>query len=488
MTPKNLIVIMSDEHDARHMGASGSRHVRTPNLDRLARNSLRFASTYTPSPICVPARAAFATGDYVHRIGYWDNAFPYDGRIPSWGSILQQAGIRVESIGKLHYRNADLPTGFDRQHQPMHVANGHGMIWGSVRDPLPKLPFNNRMLGQVIGPGESNYTRYDRTIADRTINWLEDAAAQRNGEPWTLFVGFVAPHFPLIAPQEFFDLYPLHSIPPIKLRPAGGYQRHPWIEALDAHWPHDDSFVDEEERVRAVATYFALCSFLDANVGRILDTLQRAGLSETTRVIYTSDHGDNLGARGLWGKSTLYHESTLVPLVISGPDISPGVVQTPTSLLDLFPTILEASGLDPADHNDRPGRSLFSMRAGADDRDRVVFSEYHAVGAVSGAFLVRKGRWKYHHYVGLRPELFDLSQDPEETIDLAADPRHAGVIDEMQRELFAICDPIAVDRAAKAAQAALIDQFGGRESALQFGVAGATPAPQRPPANRSATR
>jgi choline-sulfatase len=488
MTAKNLIVIMSDEHDARHMGASGSRLMRTPNLDRLAERSLRFSSNYTPSPICVPARAAFATGDYVHRIGYWDNALPYDGRIPSWGSILQQAGVRVESIGKLHYRNADLPTGFDRQHQPMHVANGHGMIWGSVRDPLPQLPFTNRMLGEVIGPGESNYTRYDRTIADRTVAWLEEAAARNDGKPWTLFVGFVAPHFPLIAPQEFFDLYPLHAIPPIKLRPTAGYQRHPWIEALDAHWPHDESFVNEEERIRAVATYFALCSFLDFNVGRILDTLERSGLGETTRVIYTSDHGDNLGARGLWGKSTLYHESTVVPLLMSGPDIAPGVVDTPVSLLDLFPTILEASGVDPSVCNGKPGRSLLAMAPGSYDRHRVVFSEYHAVGAASGAFMVRKGRWKYHHYVGFRPELFDLAQDPEELVDLAGAPQYVDVIADMQRELLAICDPVAVDHAAKAAQAALIEQFGGRENALQFGVPGATPAPQRAPVQQSAPR
>ncbi len=478
MRPQHLIVIMSDEHDARHIGAYGSKIVQTPNLDRLAARSRRFVSAYTPSPICVPARAAFATGDYVHRIGYWDNAIAYDGRIPSWGNALQQAGRRVESIGKLHYRNAELPTGFDRQHSPMHVSGGHGMVWGSVRDPLPKLPFGNRMLGDVIGPGESSYTRYDRDIAGRAVAWLKDAAQTRAGEPWTLYVGFVAPHFPLIAPQEFYDLYPLDKIPPIKLRPDQGYRRHPWSEAYDAHWPHDDAFVNEEERVRAVATYFALCSFLDSNIGQVLDAVEQSGLGASTRIVYASDHGDNLGARGLWGKSTLYQESTHVPLMLSGPDVTPDVVQTPVTLLDLFPTILDASGVIDPHAVDKPGRSLFSLPAA--DPSRVAFSEYHAVGAASGAFMIRKGDWKYHYYVGFSPELFNLARDPEEFVDLAGDPSCGDVLADMHRELLAICDPVVVDRQAKAAQAALIEQFGGREKAMNFGAAGATPAPKQP--------
>lgn len=477
MDARNLVVIVSDEHDARYMGVSGSDLVKTPNLDRLGARARRFTNAYTPSPICVPARAALATGEYAHTTGYWDNAIPYDGRIPSWGSVLQRAGVRVESIGKLHYRDAALPVGFDRQHLPMHVAGGHGMVWGSVRDPLPKLPFINRMLGDVIGPGESTYTRYDRSVADCAVDWLEDASRRQSEKPWVLFVGFVAPHFPLIAPQEFCDLYPLDKIPPRKLLPSKGYRRHPWVEALNEYWPHDEAFHDEEERVRAVATYFALCSFLDSSVGRVIDALQRTDLAAATRIIYTSDHGDNLGARGLWGKSTLYNESTHIPLMLAGPDITPGVNEAPVSLVDLYPTILDACGVSE-DEASKPGRSLFSIGSRPEDADRVVFSEYHAVGATSGAFMIRKGRWKYHYYVDFQPELFDLQQDPEEFADLAGQPQYIDVLDDLHRELLTICDPVAVDRAAKAAQARLVEQFGGREGALQFGVPGATPPPR----------
>ena len=131
----NVLVLLADEHDPRVTGMVGHPMVQTPNLDALARRGTRFTNAYTPSPVCVPARAGLATGRWVHDIGYWDNAMGYDGREPGWGHTLQAAGVRVESIGKLHYRRADDPTGFDRQHEPMHLAEGVGQVWGSVRDP-----------------------------------------------------------------------------------------------------------------------------------------------------------------------------------------------------------------------------------------------------------------------------------------------------------------------------------------------------------------
>ena len=130
---RNLLVIMSDEHQARALGCAGHDFVKTPNLDRLASGGLRFASAYTPSPICVPARASFAVGRYVHQTRLWDNAMPYTGAIPGWGHALQAEGIAVESIGKLHYRAAEDPAGFDVEHIPMMVANGVGMVWASIR-------------------------------------------------------------------------------------------------------------------------------------------------------------------------------------------------------------------------------------------------------------------------------------------------------------------------------------------------------------------
>lgn len=481
MTAPNCLIIMSDEHDPRYMGVSGDSLVRTPNLDRLAARGARFTDAVTNSPICVPARASFATGAYVHDIGYWDNAIAYEGAIEGWGHALQRNGIRVESIGKLHYRDAADPAGFDTEHIPMNIYKGHGMVWGSIRDPLPhQNPHGTRMLGPYIGPGESSYTRYDHSVTDMALEWLENASGA--AEPWCLYVGLVAPHFPLVVAQEFFDLYPLDRLPPRKLHPRDGYQRHPWVQRQHEFWQTDELFEDDTERLCAIACYLGLVSWMDHNVGRILNALDTFGLSENTRVVYTSDHGDNVGHRGLWGKSNFYRESVAVPMIMAGPGIEPAVKRTPVSLLDLQPTILENFGIDAdraalPDDLRRPGESLLALANAADDPARAVFSEYHAAGSPSAGFMLRKGRWKYHHYVDFPPELFDLDADPEETHDLASDPGHADVLAQMEAALRTVCSPETVNDAAKRDQNALIERHGGRDKALYVGAPAATPVP-----------
>lgn len=470
----NVIVIMSDEHQARVTGHGGHPVVQTPNLDALAASSTVFDGAYTPSPICVPARASWATGRPVRDIAMWDNAMAYDGSTPGWGHALQQAGVRVESIGKLHYRRTEDPTGFDREILPMHIAGGIGQVWGSVRDPLPVRQHAD-LLVSWSGGGESDYTRYDRRICEAACRWITEAAGK--GRPFVLYVGFVAPHFPYIAPEEFYELYDPADVPVAKLHPDTGAERHPWVEAHAGVLPDLDASNTPEERRRSTAAYWGLVSSLDANVGKILDALDATGTAEETLTIYTSDHGENLGARGLWGKSMLYEESSRIPLIVNGPGVPAGrICSTPTSLLDGYATITQAAGVAA---DERPGtRSWCDLAGEPDDPDRVVISEYHAFGSPSAGFLVRRGDVKLHHYVGFEPELFDLAADPEELVNLADDPAYAETRAELEAELAAVCDPAAVDRAAKADQAALIERFGGREAALAAGTVAQTPVPE----------
>jgi choline-sulfatase len=473
--PNNVVVIMSDEHDPRHAGCSGSKIVKTPNLDRLAARGVRFSNAYTPCPICVPARGAFATGMRVHRARLWDNAIPYRGQIRGWGHVLQERGIAVESVGKLHYRAQGDKAGFDVEHIPMHVLGGHGMVWASIRDPYLKRFSEQRMIGARVGPGESTYTQYDAQVTDLAVEWLRRRA---KAGPFVLYVGFVAPHFPLIAPERFYDLYRDVELPPVKLDPKTGYLRHPWVQRYAEFEGTEEAFADAAERDRAFRAYFGLCSWLDHNVGRILDALDESGLGANTSVIYTSDHGDNLGARGVWGKSTLYEESVRVPMILAGPGRAPGVCATPVDLLDLFPTILDLAGIDPApEMADRPGKSLARIAAAAPDPERPILSEYHAAGSDTAAFMLRRGRYKFVHYVRHAPELFDLDADPEELVDLASDPAHAAVLADMERELRAICDPEAMDALAKRDQTAMIERLGGKAIAATLGATGATPSP-----------
>ena len=474
--PKNLLILMTDEHNPKVMGCAGHQVVKTPNLDRLAANGTRFSAAYTNSPICIPARASFATGRYVHQTGNWDNAFPYTGAVPGWGHALQARGIPVTSIGKLHYRNEDDPTGFDRQINPMHVVNGAGDVLGAVRDPLP-VREKCRMLSEELGPGESAYINYDRDITDEALTWLRDAARHPGDKPWVLFVSFVCPHFPLIAPPEFFEAYDPDVIDlpkPASLESA----RHPWIEAMRNCFIYDRFFTNETRRL-ALASYFALCSFVDDNVGKVLSCVEDEGLSEDTRILYMSDHGDNLGARGLWGKSTMFEESAGIPIIAAGPDVPGGkVCNTPSSLVDIYQTVLDCVGIRPENEtSELPGRSLFELAASDDDSERIAFSEYHAAGSASGAFMIRRGSYKLIHYVGFAPQLFDLRADPEETANVANDPAYAGILSDLEDQLLEIVDPIEADRNAKEDQLNLLGLHGGRDAVIAKGTFGPTPAP-----------
>ena len=237
----------------------------------------------------------------------------------------------------------------------------------------------------------------------------------------------------------------------------------------------ENKFHDDNERRRAFASYYGLCSWMDHNVGRIIDALEKNGQFDNTTIVYTSDHGDNVGARGLWGKSNMYEESVAIPMIVAGPNTSQALCETPVSLLDLSATIPEHFGAEVVEPG--PGRSLFDIASEPNDPERVVFSEYHAVGAVSGAFMIRKGNWKYTYYVGFEPELFDLKNDPEEVINLAGDADHQNIVEEMHSELLNICDPEAMDLLAHSDQAAMVERYGGREAALKLGAPGATPPP-----------
>jgi len=233
MTPANLLFLFSDEHNPSCVGYRDHPLVKTPNLDRLAERGTAFTAAYTNCPICVPARASLATGRYVHDIGYWDNAIAYDGSVRSWGHDLQDTGISTTAIGKLHYRQETDATGFDRQILPMHVeAGGLGQLWGLQRDPLPVFADAARKMLGPIGAGHSSYNAYDERVAQEACDWLRNVAAAPTSEPWVLFVGLVAPHFPLTVPDAYLEMYPPADMPLAPLHPSRGYQRHPWVEAF----------------------------------------------------------------------------------------------------------------------------------------------------------------------------------------------------------------------------------------------------------------
>ncbi len=474
MKPTNLLIIMSDEHTRSVTGCYGHKIVKTPNLDKLAAGGARYDSAYTTCPVCVPARASFATGKYVHQTEHWDNAIAFDGTIPSWHSLLRERGHHTASIGKLHFRSAEDDNGFSDEQIGMHIIDGKGDMMGWIRDDtMPKRGGSYKMAG-MAGAGESVYTTYDREIAARAQVWLREEAQKHTDKPWVLFVSFVCPHFPLTAPPEMFYHYYDQDIPLPKLYEERHQKLHPYLEDYRSAFAYDEHFHSLDQVKVAQSGYLGLCTFLDFNIGNVLKALDDAGLADTTRVMYTSDHGDNNGARGLWGKSTLYEEASAVPLILSGPDIPKGaVVKTPVSFVDMYPFIIDCVGARDGDTvtSQHPGVSVTDY-LDHEDEAKVAFSEYHGMGSKTAAFLVRKGKYKLAYYVAYEPQLFDLEADPEELNDLAADPAMKPVLDDLVAELNKIVDPAATDAHAKEQQQKLLAENGGAEAVIARGDLG----------------
>jgi len=482
MRGQNLLIIMSDQHTRGIMGCYGHPVARTPNLDALAARGTRFTACWTPSPVCIPARAAFATGSYIHRIGFWDNADPYDGSVQSWHHRLRAAGHRVVSIGKLHFRSDHDDCGFSESIVPMQVVEGKGDLLGLIRDDLPVRGAAYKMA-RMAGPGESPYTQYDREIAARAQIWLREEASKHRDRPWVLFVSFVAPHYPLTAPPEhFYRYFDDPALPLPRLYATHERPDHPFVRDYAAAFNFDDYFETPNDVRRAVAGYFGLCSFMDEQAGKVIDALEASGLAADTRIIYTSDHGDAVGKRGLWGKSTLYEETAGVPLIVAGDGIPQGrAVDTVCSLIDVHPFIIDCvgaggtggAGTIDADH---PGVSIARL-ANGERPDRTVLSEYHGMGSTTGAFAIRHGPFKYVHYVKYRPQLFDLARDPDEAQDLAADPGHRGILAKCEARLRALLSPEEVDARAKRRQAEQLARHGGRAAVIARGDLGFSPPP-----------
>ncbi|HJP33322.1 MAG TPA: sulfatase-like hydrolase/transferase [Candidatus Latescibacteria bacterium] len=446
MEPSNLLYICSDQHNRAMTGCYGHPLEVTPNLDALAARGTRFANAYTNSPICMPARAALATGRYVHQIRTWDNAHPYTGDTVSWHHRLRQQGFRVDSIGKLHFRGADGDdNGFTEEHYPLYRL-GSGDVPACARGDMPKRTL--RIDFDAAGPGDSSYLRYDRRNVERACSWISERPADESEQPWALFLGIGSPHTPFIAPPEFYRRFDPATVP---LPPGWRQQdwpRHPGLDFLRDRLDMTDPFPEDVVR-KANATYLGLCAFVDDQVGRVLAALEASGQADNTRVIYTTDHGESMGARGVVGKFTMYDESAAVPMLLAGPDVPQNhVCETPVSLIDTFPTALQCVGATPApEDEDVPGDSLLEI-AGAADTERTILSEYHALATRHAVYMLRDREHKYVHHHNDPPQLF-AAADTGELDNLASDPAHAATVADMEARLCALLDPEQIDSEAK---------------------------------------
>ncbi len=466
MKPANILILCSDEHARSASGAYGHPVTLTPALDQLALGGTRFTNAYTPSPICIPARASIATGLQVHQTRCWSSAEPYHGQIESWMHRIREAGHAAVSIGKLHFRSANDDNGFSEEILPMHAANdGKGWPQGLLRDPLPPFADAEELAAQT-GRGDSDYTEYDRRITAEACSWLKRYPRRIKDRPWALFVSFVSPHYPLKAPPAFYDLYGGKDIPPPFGCAPGERPEHPVLEEMYRFWNYDEYF-DDALRLEARRCYYGLTSFLDDNIRQVLMALEDSGAARDTVIVYMSDHGEMLGNFGFWTKSVMYEDSVAVPLIVSGPEIPAGVNETPVSLSDIAATVEQTVGLGARKAEEpwqsRPLQGFIE----APEPDRFILSEYHDGGSPVSFYMIRHKDLKYVHYAGANPaQMFDLAADPRELHDLAPSAHHEGGRERMRNLLSSILDPEEAAGRREANRLALLERYGGRDAVL----------------------
>jgi len=423
----NILVIMTDEHNPLMSEPYGHPFVQTPNMQRLAERGVVFENTYCNSPLCVPSRASFMTGKFVHRIGVWDNTASLSSNEPTWAHYLNLAGYETTLAGKMHFLGEDQRHGFQRR----IVSDIHGKMMRDLVDWNSKRAWataGHRKRLEEAGPGDYTYQHYDDCVATRTVEYLSEP--ERKEKPWALCVGLITPHFPLIVREKYWrQYYPRHAdLPEI---PEGHLENlHPQSKRMREFFALEGA--TEEQTRRGRAAYYGLITFADERIGQILDELERSGLDENTIVVYTSDHGEMAGEHGLWWKCSFYEGSSRIPLIVSWPKrFKPGRRQTVTSLVDLTRTLIDLGGGE-ANDQDLDGRTLTGILDGAEpDDEGVAFSEYYAHGTDRPNRMVRRGRYKLNFYLGEPVELYDLENDPQEFNDLSADPAHVAVRDEL---------------------------------------------------------
>ena len=437
----NVLVLMNDHTNARAI-APGSQCVK-PNLDELAARAVRFGRCYTTNAICSPARASLMTGTYPSTHGMWDCTHTQrkewvnvSDRLAYFSQRLAEAGYVNGYFGKWHVEQTyELePFGW---HEISHERSGEG---------TPHCPME-RIAGSEVIQKTEGYRDYLMAATgddaggeprhpafERGIDFLRRHAGGER--PFCCFVSTAEPHDPYVPPKRFLDLYDVPDVrvsPTLREEPAG---KPELLNRMRAVWK---DLTDDDWR-RISASYWAVISFLDSEVGRLLDVLRETGQFDNTLVVFTSDHGDMLGGHGLATKGigTAYEEVYNIPLIVKPPHFDGGREdgRTLTSLVDLAPTILDYAGADPLP--DAHGRSLRGVLEGtadaADRRD--AYAEFFGQRFVYTQRIVWHGDWKYVFSPGGVDELYHLADDPHETRNLAGDPAHREIVIDLCKRMW----------------------------------------------------
>ena len=432
----NILMIMADQLTAKVLSFHGAaKPARTPALDQLAAEGYVMENAYCPFPICVPSRQAMLTGKLASEIGVYDNGAEFCSAHPTFVHYLRNRGYYTVLSGKAHFVGADQLHGYeDRLTTDVYPGD---LAWTPRWDDEAEVyPFENSGKTGIkaltlSGPVATSLNiEFDEEVCHAARKSLRDCARYRKGRPFFLNVSFASPHDPYQSTPEFWDLYTdedigMPSQPSIPYEQQDAHSRQLYRHIGKVDWEPDDDMV-----IRSRRGYYAAVSFVDHQVGLLLRTLKECGFYDNTIIIFTSDHGDMLGEKGIWFKQTLYDQAVRVPLLFWGPRwIAPGRARDNVSLLNLFPTILDCAG-DWQD--DCREQSLWPVLTGrSKETEDCVYCEHTDANALCPILMVKRGAYKYIYSEKWGCRLFDLETDPDEKVDLVDDPTMADLRDDL---------------------------------------------------------
>lgn len=433
--PPNILVIMADEHQAGVLGCYGNKLARTPNMDALAGRGIRFDACYTNSPLCVPGRLSFTSGKYISRVSAWNNHCMLPPDTPSIPRVMNAAGYDSFLCGKMHY-DSTCRYGFAEVGPNMNHNFMTGRGKRSAFEPIEYAPGYSGRFKQY-GAGEGSVINHDKKVTESTVDFL--SKRKKDDKPFFLLAGYLAPHFPLIVPQKYWDNFkgkiPMPQIPP------GHLDSLPQnYKLIRAGFNVED--VPPEQVQKARELYYALTQWLDEEVGKVLAALGKSEVADNTVVIYTADHGEDLGEHGMWFKNCMFEQGARVPLIVSWPKRWKGgqARSQACSLVDLVQTIADLGGTKaPKDWN---GASMCGWMDNqkAPWRDLAI-TQYYAHHIASGFTMIRTGKYKYVYHAPAddkhpaQRELYDLKADPGEFKNLAGDPQQKPLIESLHEKL-----------------------------------------------------
>jgi choline-sulfatase len=422
----NVLLVMADQLAAAHLPAYGNTIAHAPRLTQLARDGAVFENAYCASPLCSPSRFAMLAGRRPSQIAAYDNAAELPAGTPTIAHVLRAAGYDTALAGKMHFVGPDQLHGFEERLTTDVYPAGFDWTPDWQRPLAERLEWYHNtasLLSSRIAEAAMQ-TDYDDEVCFRAVQKIRDLSLRADCAPFFLTISFTNPHDPWEIRQRHWDLYDEEAIAPPAVGPL------PRAEA-DAHSLRlrdmiglDRRPLDEAEVRRARHGYFAAVSYLDERVGEVLDALAATGLERSTIVVFTSDHGEFLGERGLWYKMSFLDGSARVPLIVRGPGVLPRRVSGAVSQLDLAPTLAALAGADTGGAGFE-GRDLGGVLAGQAEGPCEAFAEYLAEGVRAPAVMIRRGRHKYVRCPGDPDLLYDLEADPHELRDRAGDPEGA---------------------------------------------------------------